>query len=348
MSKTGPVLDGTDLATVEAGASGMRLWTVDETRLVEASRRAEEQEKAQEQERARRLHEAQERERQAAKDAKNQARRAEKGLRIANAQRLAAFAREGIRDRPQQALILAVEALRATQDHGEPIIPAAEQAFWEASSIQGRGISGHEDAINALAFAPDGRLVTGSEDRTVRVWDLNDLDAQPVVLGHEDAIRALAFAPDGRLVTGSSDKTVRVWDLTQPDAQPVVLRAHAYSINALTFAPDGRLVTGSDDGTVRVWDLNDPDVQPVVLRGHEGSITALAFAPDGRLVTGSGDRTVRVWDFDLTNQIERAGRVACRNLTNLEWLQFFGREPYRRTFPELPDGLGVADGPESV
>ena len=63
--KIGPVLDSTDLSTVEEGAAGMRVWNADETRLVEASRRAEEQEKAKEQERVRRLHEAEERQRQA-------------------------------------------------------------------------------------------------------------------------------------------------------------------------------------------------------------------------------------------------------------------------------------------
>ena len=63
--KTGSVLDATDLASVEVGAAGMRAWTADETRLVEASRRAEERRKVEEQERARRLHEAEEGKRQA-------------------------------------------------------------------------------------------------------------------------------------------------------------------------------------------------------------------------------------------------------------------------------------------
>ncbi len=63
--KIGPVLDSTDLSTVEEGAAGMRVWNADEIRLVEASRRAEEQEKAEEAERVRRLHEAEERKRQA-------------------------------------------------------------------------------------------------------------------------------------------------------------------------------------------------------------------------------------------------------------------------------------------
>ena len=134
-----------------------------------------------------------------------------------------------------------------------------------------------------------------------------------------------------------------MWDLTDPAAPPRVLRGHADKISALAIAPDGRLVTGSQDGTARVWDLKDPAAPPLVLRGHVHSIVALAFAPDGRLVTGSYDNTARVWSLDPDKLIQMAGGVASRNLTYPEWQQFFGQEPYRRTFPHLPVGTGVAE-----
>jgi WD40 repeat protein len=167
-----------------------------------------------------------------------------------------------------------------------------------------------------------------------------------VLRGHQGPIRALAFALDGRLVSGSEDNTARVWDLENPSAAPLVLRGHEGSILALAFAPDGRLVSASSDNTARVWDLKNPSAAPLVLRGHKNWISALAFAQDGRLVSGSYDSTARVWDLKADRLLMLAEQAAGRNLSPLEWEQFFGQEPYRRTFPALADGEDlVSAGP---
>jgi hypothetical protein len=264
--------------------------------------------------------------------------RAEELARIAESRRLAAEARSSLGSgHPQQALILAVEAVKATRDLGEPIVPATETTLHEVlSQVGGTSLSWHEGPIVALGFTPDGRLVTAGWDATARVWDLKNPAAEPLVLrGHESSILALEFAPDGRLVTASwFGDMARVWDLKNPAADPLVLRGHEGWIRALGFAPDGRLVTAGEDRTARVWDLNDPGAEPVVLRGHRSGIGALGFAPDGRLVTAGGDKTARVWDLSVPRLIRQAKVVvAGRDLTAEEWQRYFPGRPHRRTFP---------------
>ncbi len=87
---------------------------------------------------------------------------------------------------------------------------------------------------------------------------------------------------------------------------------------------------------------NIPPSSPIVLPGHQGAIHSLAFTKDGRLVTGGSDGSVKVWHIDLDTLIKKAEHIAGRNLSYPEWQQFFGQEPYRRTFPDLPDGALVA------
>ena len=69
--------------------------------------------------------------------------------------------------------------------------------------------------MTCLALTPDGhRAVSGSEDETLRVWDLDSGKCLRELKGHTDIIRCVAVTPDGRrAVSGSDDKTVRVWDL---------------------------------------------------------------------------------------------------------------------------------------
>lgn len=79
-----------------------------------------------------------------------------------------------------------------------------------------RLLKGHQSVILSLAFSADGRrLVSGSADKTARIWDIASGQSPYTLSGHHDAIYAVAFSPDGRLaVTGSDDDTLKLWDST--------------------------------------------------------------------------------------------------------------------------------------
>jgi WD40 repeat protein/energy-coupling factor transporter ATP-binding protein EcfA2 len=234
---------------------------------------------------------------------------AERQRRLARAGELAVQARSLLQTKPQLGLLLAVEALTTTVGVGESPAPAADETLRQALAFAGGiGLSGHGDAVAALAISPDGRLLaTGSADRTIRLWDLTTAEPAASVRtlqGHTDAITTLAISPDGRrLVSGGADAMVCLWDLTAPDpsAGERCLSGHEGSITALAISPDSRwAATGSVDTTARLWDLaaDDPGASAVVLSGHSDEITSLAISPDGRqLITGSLDRNARIWSI---------------------------------------------------
>jgi uncharacterized delta-60 repeat protein len=170
-----------------------------------------------------------------------------------------------------------------------------------------RILRGHQAAVSSVAVSPDGRrIVSGSQDNTVAVWDLETGTLIHRLTGHRAAVSSVAVSPDGRrIVSGSQSNTVAVWDLET--GTPIHwLSAHQAGVNSVAVSPDGRLiVSGSADRIVAVWDL-ETGIQLYCLTGHQDAVRSVAVSPDGRrIVSGSFDRTVVVWDLETGTQFHR-------------------------------------------
>ena len=117
-------------------------------------------------------------------------------------------------------------------------------------------IKGHSEAITAVAVMSDGRVVTGSSDKTARISDPAATSHEEAVSlrGHQSTVMAVTALDDSRVVTGSLDKTARVWDVrTGREIAP--LKGHQAAVTAVAVTPDRTaIITGSRDGTVRIWD----------------------------------------------------------------------------------------------
>lgn len=169
------------------------------------------------------------------------------------------------------------------------------------SAISEHVLIGHDNAVIAAEFSPDGTLVaTASRDKTARIWTVGDRSESVLLAGHSKRLTSLAFSPDGtRVVTSSLDGTARVWSADNR-AAPIVLRAGTEPVLAATFSPDGSVVAAaSGDGVVRLWNLvesaNGRDAA-VRLEGHGSPVSSVRFHPDGTyLLTGSSDGTALLW-----------------------------------------------------
>ena len=139
-------------------------------------------------------------------------------------------------------------------------------------------------------------IVSGSWDKTLRVWDINSGECVQKLEGHEDSIICITVLPDGSLVSGSRDNNLYIWKNNSTE-YPQALKGHEDSVTCTALLPDGRLVSGSYDNTLRVWDISSGKCIQI-LKGHEAYLTCITVLPNGYVVSGSLDKTVRIWDIN--------------------------------------------------
>jgi len=181
-------------------------------------------------------------------------------------------------------------------------------------------LRGHERPIRCLAISSDSRwLATGSEDRSVRIFDLKSVypgGNQKVLLGHQLEITDLQFAPDGRwIATGSRDNTARIWDLQSATATPSakILKGHNGWISSLAVSADGRwFATAGYDQSVQLWNvqsilLGNPEKDSTTIVPGQGTIQKIAFSPDsGSLITYGANQSLKVWNLTSELTADRA------------------------------------------
>lgn len=322
------VIDPDDLALVEEGADGMRIWMPKEKELIEKSRayRAE-------LERIRILN-----------------RRIKTGLSIgvaifaviatlfwyrnwkeARINGLMTHALEATRDNPTEGLRLAEagyqlnpsrqnsiqvlndiytnnyfyqkefvqkEGINAmtVSSNGQFILTGGNDSLARLWSADGRllqVLEGHGDEILTVAISPDGkRMATAGRDKTIHVWDQS---GKPIMIfNNKDRINDLRFSSDSkRIVSASSDKAVQLWLLEQ-DSVLTIGRHQNQVLTAAIF--EDQIISGDWDGKIMVWRIGQeqPDT---ILSQHEDRILKLRFSPDGRyFASASRDGTTILWD----------------------------------------------------
>ncbi|KAJ6564870.1 peptidase C14 [Mycena vulgaris] len=161
-------------------------------------------------------------------------------------------------------------------------------------------LQGHDHGVNCIAISADGAcIVSGSHDKTIRVWDARTGEAiMEPMQGHIDSVLSVVFSPDrAQIVSGSSDHTIRVWDARTGKAVMEPIQGHTDGVSSVAFSPDGaRIASGSYDCTICVWDARTGEAVTGLIDMYS-YIYSVVFSPDGACIaSGTFDGTIHVWD----------------------------------------------------
>ncbi|GAA5806365.1 hypothetical protein HPULCUR_011898 [Helicostylum pulchrum] len=173
---------------------------------------------------------------------------------------------------------------------------------WKQGKVNTRYLTGHNDSVYCLVWVGKNMIVSGSRDRSIKLWDLGQQTKQSSLVltktNHEGSVLCLRVSSDmSFLVSGSSDTTCLIWSL--PDLLPQKrLAGHSGGVLDVCVIGD-TIISSSRDATIRVWDrFTGNEIRRLV--GHAGPVNALG-SHEGRVVSASGDSTLKLWDIETGN-----------------------------------------------
>ncbi|KAI0997384.1 Histone acetyltransferase type B subunit 2 [Podosphaera aphanis] len=179
---------------------------------------------------------------------------------------------------------------------------------------------GHTSEGFGLCWSPSeaGKLASGSNDTTVRLWDLNTINttkspkikASRIYEHHTAVVNDVQYHPMHTFLIGtvSDDLTLQILDTRNKGAGSVLSNkeGHTDAINALAFNHSSEFIfaTASHDKTIGIWDLRNLSSKVHSLEAHQDAVTSLSWHPTETAILGSGsyDRRIMVWDLSRVGE----------------------------------------------
>eukprot|EP00357_Protocruzia_adherens_P031747 CAMPEP_0115008104 /NCGR_PEP_ID=MMETSP0216-20121206/21674_1 /TAXON_ID=223996 /ORGANISM="Protocruzia adherens, Strain Boccale" /LENGTH=1245 /DNA_ID=CAMNT_0002375369 /DNA_START=220 /DNA_END=3957 /DNA_ORIENTATION=- len=192
-------------------------------------------------------------------------------------------------------------------EDGTKIISAGQDArivVWDkynASIIY--KLEGHTTYVLSLA-SKGSILVSGSTDKTIRVWDLEEGEQKRVLHFHSKNVESVEFVTgsNDKVISASLDKSIRIFDINT-GLQEYVIEGHTGGVYDAQFSPDRRFVVScSADKSVKLTKIEVDKMEQNRKGFHTGIIWGVSFSPDAKWYATSGsDQLIKIWEYYTYN-----------------------------------------------
>jgi WD40 repeat protein/transcriptional regulator with XRE-family HTH domain len=206
--------------------------------------------------------------------------------------------------------------------------------LWDAEKSSYRmALHGHTAVVRDLAFTSETLLLSGGEDGTLRMWDVERGQCVQIMQSYAVSLYDIDWSPSGsQLACAGSDLLVAIWE-SDGKTLPVLLAGHRLNVNGVSWSPDGRLLAScGEDNTIRIWDESTGAVVQLLhdLDNLGTLFHCVGWSPDGKfLASGSLQQGVQVWEA-ATGMCRWIGRTNTPNrIRRVKW---------------SPDGTRLASG----
>jgi WD40 repeat protein len=208
----------------------------------------------------------------------------------------------------------------------------------ELESVDLVELRGHSGCINAAIYFPDNRIISCSDDKTIKIWDINTGECITTLNGHLDWVYCILLLPDNTLASGSEDGSIKIWNLENKNCINTI-EIRQSSVLSLCSLDVGKLASGYEEGVIKIWNLQTNecirtldrysyDVRCIkayknflfccasdsrifrwdldkpsnntdfILKGHTDEINWLEITSNGILISCSDDTTIKLWDIN--------------------------------------------------
>eukprot|EP01132_Coremiostelium_polycephalum_P007456 gene7456-9162_t len=170
---------------------------------------------------------------------------------------------------------------------------------------------GHKGNVTSVGFQKEGKwMYTGSEDGTVKIWDLKAPGCQRDYECSAPVNTVILHPNQAELISGDQSGSIRVWDLISNQCSRELVPDGEIGITSLSISSDGSMVVASNTkGKCFVWRLGEDDTSrfdPLhKLEAHNAPVLKTLFSPDTKLLaTTSADHTVKIWNTKKFNVVQ--------------------------------------------